>query len=91
MHDDGKRSARVVNALAAASKAQHATLRAQSDNPIDPDLTAAYMAGSLMAAGAHWVMTGMEKSALEMAYWFSSMAAPGLLDLIGLSEIGSQE
>lgn len=77
--------------IAAVSKAQHASLRASSDYPIDPDLTAAYLAGALMAAGVHWLVTGMDKSALEMAYWFSSMAAPGLLDLMGLTDMEGEE
>lgn len=82
---------RIQQDVAAASKAEHASLRALSANPLDPDLTAVYIAGALMAAGAHWVVTGTEKSALEMAYWFSSMAAPGLLDLMGLSDIDREE
>ena len=82
---------RILRDVATVSKTQHAGLRALSTNPLDPDLTAAYLAGALMASGTHWVLTGMEKSALEMAYWFSSMAAPGLLDIMGLSEMDGDE
>jgi AcrR family transcriptional regulator len=82
---------RIQQDAAAASKAQHAGLREMSDHHPDPDLTASYIAGALTASGAHWILTNTEKSALEMAYWFSSMVAPGLLDLMGLSTIVSEE
>ena len=77
--------------VAAVSKAQHASLRQVSESPPDPDLTASYLAGALLASGAHWITSDAPTTALEMAYWFSSMAAPGLLDLMGLGDIDSED
>lgn len=78
---------RIRHEVEAISKAEHAALRAVSTQAVDADLTASYLAGALIASGAHWVLTETGKSAAEMAYWFSRMAAPGLLDLMGLSNL----
>jgi AcrR family transcriptional regulator len=73
------------------SNSQHASIRRISATPPDPGRTAAYLAGALVASARWWVLTRSDASALEMAYWFSRMAAPGLLEIMGLSHIVSDE
>lgn len=48
-------------------------------------LTAAYLSGALLASARNWVLRGCPEDSRVLAYWFSAMAAPGLLELMGIS------
>jgi AcrR family transcriptional regulator len=73
------------------SRAQHESLRRISPTPPEAGLTAAYIGGALIFSARWWITSGSESSPLEMAYWFSRMAAPGLLEIMGLSHIVNEE
>ena len=74
-------------AVADVSRAQHAALRELSSVEVDAELTAAYLAGAAVASARVWIASDPRPSATEMAYWFSRMAAPGLLEVMGLEEL----
>jgi hypothetical protein len=48
---------------------------------------AAFLAGAAVASARVWVLRGDRQSAVSLAYWFSQMAAPGLLGIMGLEEL----
>ncbi len=64
----------------------HETLRKKSAqwDQNQADMAAAYLSGALVATARNWVKNGCPGGSLVMAYWFSSMAAPGLLESMGL-------
>lgn len=74
-------------AIAEVSRAQHAALRELSSVKVEAELTAAYLAGAAVASARVWIASHPRPSATEMAYWFSRMAAPGLLEVMGLEEL----
>jgi AcrR family transcriptional regulator len=47
-------------------------------------LVAAYLSGALLASAKQWALSGFEEDCRVMAYWFSSLAAPGLLQSMGI-------
>ena len=78
---------RFETAVAETSRAQHAALRELSTVDVDAELTAAYLAGAAVASARVWIASDPRPSATEMAYWFSQMAAPGLLEVMGLEDL----
>ena len=70
-----------------SSRAQHDALRKLSRETIDAELTAAYLAGATIGSSRAWVFSEPREPAIAMAYWFSRMAAPGLLDVMGLRDL----
>ncbi|TVR05347.1 MAG: TetR/AcrR family transcriptional regulator [Spirochaetaceae bacterium] len=87
-HVDGAPVCRQLTArIADLSRLYHEALRAISSEPIDPDLIAGYLAGALVEVGGRWIISQPRRSATAMAYWFSQMAAPGLLQMMGLGSL----
>lgn len=78
---------RLMKATAESSRALHAPLRERSAVAIDEELVASYLAGALVSTAGVWLSREKRPSATEMAYWFSRMAAPGLLEVMGLGAI----
>lgn len=78
-------------AVAEVSRKQHAALRQLSVADVDEELTASFLAGAAVASARTWVLRENRQSAVSMSYWFSQMAAPGLLELMGLSELLGDE
>ncbi|MFW5729678.1 MAG: TetR/AcrR family transcriptional regulator [Spirochaetota bacterium] len=74
-------------AVQTVSRKQHAALRQLSSVEIDAERTAAYLAGALVATARHWVSSEPRESATQLSYWFSRMAAPGLLQIMGLEAL----
>lgn len=44
-------------------------------------------AAAAVASARVWVLRENRQSAVSLAYWFSQMAAPGLLGIMGLGEL----
>ncbi|AHC16673.1 hypothetical protein L21SP2_3335 [Salinispira pacifica] len=87
------RGAVVLEAVRAATESMsyqlHQPLRKRAGSPWDEDragLTAAYLSGALLASARNWVLRGCPENSRVIAYWFSAMAAPGLLELMGISQ-----
>ena len=75
------------SAVADVSRRQHAALRQLSSAEVDEELTASFLAGAAVASARTWVLRDDRQTALSLAYWFSSMAAPGLLGIMGLTDL----
>jgi AcrR family transcriptional regulator len=75
------------SAVAEVSRRQHAALRRLSSARVDEELTAAFLAGAAVASARVWVLREHRQSAVSLAYWFSQIAAPGLLGIMGLGEL----
>ena len=58
-----------------------------SSAELDEELTASFLAGAAVASARTWVLRENRQSAVSLAYWFSRMAAPGLLGIMGLDEL----
>ena len=87
-HDAGAPVCRRITAQTAElSRHYHGALRSISTEPIEPDLIAPYLAGALVQVAGQWITSHPRRSAAAMAYWFSQMAAPGLLQMMGLSSL----
>ena len=86
-----ERGAPIVRSLthltALQSQAHHQTLRDRAPNEVDAEMVASYLAGALVQSAGTWIMRSPRKSATEMSYWFSELAAPGLLATMGLSDL----
>ncbi len=80
-------SRQLTSRIADLSRHYHGALRAISTEPIEPDLVAGYLAGALVEVAGRWIISQPRRSAAAMAYWFSQMAAPGLLQMMGLSSL----
>lgn len=85
--DGAQVARRLEDSIAEISRAQHAALRELSSETIDADLTAAYLAGAAVASARMWIFSEPRRPASAMAYWFSRMAAPGLLEIMGLRHL----
>ncbi|TVQ26776.1 MAG: hypothetical protein EA383_04475 [Spirochaetaceae bacterium] len=77
----------MIKRIADVSQHYHGALRALSAEPIEPELVAGYLAGALVEVSGRWITSKPRRSAAAMAYWFSQMAAPGLLETMGLSSL----
>ncbi len=77
--------------LSGISELLHASLRAVSKKPLHSDLIAEYLSSALMATASWWLRKGTDKTVLEMSYWFSSMAALGLYQTMGLDSFLSED
>lgn len=87
---DGSRGATVLEAirrtLAKISYDLHEPLRAHAESwdEASARLAAEYLSGALLATARVWVNAGCTQTRSEIAYWFSAMAAPGLLQQMGI-------
>ncbi len=54
---------------------------------VDEELVAAYLAGAVIGTCRVWLACEPRVSALEMSYWFSRMAVPGLFQVMGLEKM----
>jgi hypothetical protein len=88
MRDEGSQCwSRLFNTLLRTSKSLHRSLREISSQNTDPDLIASYLAGALLGTCHRWLRMETPPKPIKMAYLFSAMAAPGLLQLQGLSDL----
>ena len=77
----------LMDYLAAGSYQRHAPLReAAPFMTVDPMLIASTLSGALIGALRWWLRSDMSVSADEMAYQFSQLVAPGVLQSMGLDE-----
>lgn len=77
----------LVDQVAELSRAHHAPLRSISPHAVNPDLLARYLAGALVAAAGWWILQEPRDSPSSMAYWFSRISAPGVLQVMGLDAL----
>lgn len=71
--------------IAQQSYAKHAPLRdAAPFMTVPPYLLAQMLAGAVLGALRWWLQTDMQESAEQMAYRFSQVIAPGVLQSMGL-------
>ncbi len=71
--------------LAQQSYRKHQTLREIAPfMSVPPELTAEILAGALLGALRWWLRGGMEATPEQMAYRFSQLMAPGVLQSLGL-------
>jgi AcrR family transcriptional regulator len=73
--------------LAQQSLHKHQTLRdAAKTVTLPPELTAEMLTGALLGAVRWWLRTEMRDTPEQMAYRFSQLMAPGVLQSLGISE-----
>lgn len=75
---------RLLDNIAHYSHQLHAPLRKISNSPQDPERIASYLSGALLGTLRWWLNSSDPPNSIQMAYWFSAMAAPGLLELEGI-------
>lgn len=77
---------RLLSYLTEASYQKHETLRRAAQHiSVDPQYTAHFLAGALLNVLIWWLEQDLNPSAEAMAYAFSQLAAPGVLEVLGLS------
>ncbi|MDX2140212.1 MAG: TetR/AcrR family transcriptional regulator C-terminal domain-containing protein [Chloroflexota bacterium] len=77
---------RLLDYAAQVSYERHAPLRAAAPRiTVPPELIAHYLAGALLGSIHWWLKTDLQATAETMAYQFSQLAVPGILDALGLS------
>ena len=84
----------ITTRVAEISRMHHSVLRTlresgdtQKHEPLDAEYVAAYLSGALVELAGRWIVRSPRDSAAAMAYWFSQMAAPGLLQMMGLTSL----
>jgi hypothetical protein len=77
----------LIEQITQLSRAHHEPLRRISPHRVDADLVARYLAGGLVAAAGWWILQEPRDTPAAMAYWFSRIAAPGLLQTMGLDSL----
>ncbi len=76
---------RLMGYLAQVSYEKHAPLRQMARHiSVEPTFTAHFLAGALVNLIVWWLERNLQPSAESMAYTFSQLAAPGVLQALGL-------
>jgi AcrR family transcriptional regulator len=76
---------RLMGYLAQLSYEKHAPLRQMARHiSVEPTLTAHFLAGAVVNVVIWWLEHDLQPSAEAMAYTFSQLAAPGVLQALGL-------
>jgi AcrR family transcriptional regulator len=77
---------RLLDYAAQTSYERHAPLRAFAPRiTVPPELIAHYLAGALLGCLHWWLKTDLQATPETMAYQFSQLAVPGVLDALGVS------
>lgn len=80
-------SNQLMDYLSAASYQRHAPLRESAPfMTVPPELISSTLSGALIGALRWWLRSDMGVSPEEMAYQFSQLVAPGVLQSMGLDE-----
>ncbi|MBN1429973.1 MAG: TetR/AcrR family transcriptional regulator [Anaerolineae bacterium] len=75
----------VLEFMTSSSHEQHQAIwEATSKSSVEPMLIAHFLAGALLNTIIWWLKNDCQPSAEIMAYTFSRLAAPGVLDVLGL-------
>ena len=69
------------------SRAHHEPLRRISAGGVNADLVARFLSGALVATAGWWILQDPRDTPAQMAYWFSRIAAPGVLQTMGLESL----
>ena len=77
---------KVLDRVAQISRRLHEPIRTMATQEQDPELIATYLSGAILGVLRWWVNAPVPPTPVSMAYWFSAMAAPGLLSLQGISD-----
>lgn len=76
----------MLDRIAQISRRLHEPIRNMATQEQDPELIATYLSGAILGVLRWWVNASVPPTPVTMAYWFSAMAAPGLLSLQGISD-----
>ncbi len=77
---------RLLDYMAQVSYERHAPLRATAPQiTLPPEFIAHYLAGAVIGVLCWWLKEGLQTSPESMAYQFSQLAVPGVMEVMGLS------
>lgn len=74
----------LVEQVTPISRMHHQPLHRISPHRVNADLIARYLSGALVATAGWWILQEPRETPSAMAYWFSRVSAPGILQVMGL-------